>query len=153
METLFYIIKTTLKFIFKIIAMFLEKFLNLNPYEKLIVFLMLPAMLVNTQPVAYYRIFGGTNYVFNPSAIYMMAIIIILLATYYIPAIYGSAVRIFSTLIYCISLLVLHLGSGIIKTQYSLTVWFFLNITIVFAFSAFSLLSFVKYERDAQLSE
>jgi heme A synthase len=150
MKTLLYIVKNVIKFVFKIISILWEYFLNLNPYEKLIIFLMIPAMIINSQPIASYRIFGGTNYVFSPSAIYMIAIIIIILATYYIPAMYGSAIRIFSTLAYCISLIVMHAGAGIVKTKYSLTIWFFLNIGIALAFAALSLLSFVKYERDKQ---
>ena len=150
METLLYIIKQTLKFIFKIISELWEKFLNLNPYEKVIIFLMLPAMLINAQPVASYRIFGGVNHVFNPSAIYMLLILITILATYYIPAMYGSAIRIFAAIIYCLSLIVMHAGSGIIKTPYTTTIWFYMNILIVLTFATLSLLSFVKYERDAQ---
>ena len=150
MKTLLYILKNVIKFVLKIISALWEYFLNLNPYEKIIIFLMLPAMAINSRPIASYSIFGGTNYVFNPSAVYMIAIVLIILGTYYIPAMYGSAIRIFLTLAYCISLIVMHAGSGIIKTPYSLTIWFFLNIIVVFAFAALSFLSFIKYERDKQ---
>ena len=153
METLLYIIKSAIKFIFKIIAEFWERFLNLNPYEKVIIFLLLPAMLINTKPVASYNIFGGTNHVFNPAAIYMMVIVIIILATYYIPSMYGTAIRLFTTITYCITLLVMHFGSGIIKTPYTVTIWYYLNVTAVFVLAALSLLSFVKYERDAQAAK
>ena len=150
MRTLFNLIKSIIKLIFKIISILWERFLNLNPYEKVIIFLILPAMIVNALPVVSYRIFGGTNYVFNPFAIYMIGIVMVILGTYYIPAKYGSTMRIFTTSAYCISLIVLHAGKGIIRTPYSLTIWFYLNICIVLAFAVLSFLSFIKYERDKQ---
>jgi small-conductance mechanosensitive channel len=126
----------------------LEKFLEINIYEKLIVITTIPAFFAVVMAVGKFYIFEIYFYLNNPLAVYMIGIVFFMYFSLFIKNLLTFALREIFCLYYLFWVFYKHLGGGIAKTQYELTFGYYLNIIVPVAFIIFSMLSFLIYRDE-----
>lgn len=127
-----------------------EKFLDINIFEKLTVIATIPAFFAVVMAMGKYYIFETFFYLNNPLAVYMIGIVIFMYFSIYVKNIITFALREIFNLYYLFWVFYIHLGRGIAKVQYELTFGYYLNIAVPVLFAVLSLLSFLIY-RDEYL--
>jgi hypothetical protein len=146
-----FIVDTT-RMIFDFIVGFfkavLEKFLEINIFEKLIVISTIPAFFAVVMAMGKYYIFETFFYLNNPLAVYMIGIVIFMYFSIYVKNLLTFALREVFCLYYLFWVFYRHLGGGIAKVQYELTFGYYLNIIVPVLFIIFSLLSFLIYREE-----
>ncbi len=126
-----------------------NKFLEINPFEKAIVAATLLAFLSVVLPVGDYVIFDSVFTINNPIAHYMIGITLVMIATVYFPGLVAMIARIALNLLYMIYIIYLHTSGGISKAPYTLAAGYYFNIVTSVVYMACALLSGLFY-RDGR---
>ena len=114
----------------RLLVIVFEKFLNINIFEKGIVINTLLAFAAVILPVARYYIFEQYFFINNPVAHYLIGIVLIMLATVYLPGFASMLVRIALNLMYCAGVVYLQIAHEISKAPYEITAGYYLNIAV-----------------------
>ncbi len=115
-----------------------EKFLEINIFEKLIVVATLLAFAAVVAPVGKYVIFDAVFKINNPIAHYMIGITLVMIATVYVPGILSMIARVSLNLSYLVYIVYLHSAGEISKAPYEVASGYYFNIAapIVYAMCA-----------------
>lgn len=125
-----------------------NKFLEINPFEKAIVAATLLAFLSVVMPVGKYVIFDSLFTINNPIAHYMIGITLVMIATVYFPGPVAMIARILLNLLYMIYILYLHSTGGISKAPYELAAGYYFNIVTSAVYMVCALLSGILYRES-----
>jgi hypothetical protein len=126
-----------------------NKFLEINPFEKVIVGATIFAFLSVVLPVGEYIIFDSVFTINNPIAHYMIGITLVMIATVYFPGIVAMVARIALNLLYVIYIVYLHSTGGISKAPYTLAAGYYFNIVTSVVYITCAFLSGLLY-RDGR---
>ncbi len=130
-----------------LIRRLLDWFLGLAIFNKLIVINFSVAFLAIVMPVAKYYIFESWFVINNPVAVYLIGIVFVMIATIYLPNLYGYIIRMVLNFWYLAWILFLLASGGISHAPYELTTGFYFNIAAPVLFMVFSSLQFFLKER------
>ncbi len=129
----------------------INKFLEINMFEKLIVVLTPAAFLAVVLPVARFTIFDRYHDINNPLSVYLIGIIFLMLMTVLFPGIITVASRVGLNGIYFIWILVLFVSDGISKAHtepsFRYSTGIYINMIVPVLYIILSLLSFIKEYR------
>lgn len=125
----------------------LEKFIEINLFEKLIIINIIMAFFAIVLPVANHLIFNLTFSVNNPLAVYLVGIVIVMIITIYFPGLSSLVVRIVINAYYYFWVMYIHYGQGIIKTDYELRAGYYFNIAVPLVYIFLSALSYMAEKR------
>ncbi len=150
MEVIVDMTRAIFDFFVKLFNGALEKFLEINIFEKLIVITTVPAFFSVVMAVGKFYIFELYFYLNNPLAVYMIGIVFFMYFSLFIKNLIIFALREVFCLYYLFWVFYKHLGGGLAKTPYELTFGYYLNIIVPIAFIVFSALSFLIYRDEYQ---
>ena len=131
-------------FIRYLIESVIEKFFEINIFEKMIVSAVIPAFLAVILPVASHQMFNLKFMVYNPDSHYLIGIVFVMLGTLYFPGKNSAIIRIFLNALYFFNMLYIHSVAGIVKTPYGIEAGYYINLAVPVLFAVFSLLSIVQ---------
>ena len=123
----------------------LDKFMEINPFEKVIVAATLLAFEAVVVPVGDYVIFDSVFTINNPIAHYMIGITLVMLATVYFPGFLTVIARVSINVLYLAYILYLHSAGGISKAPYTLSAGFYFNIAVTLVYMTCAFLSGLFY--------
>ena len=132
---IFYKLRSLLEFL-------IEKFLEINIFEKLIVINTVAAFFAIVMPVASHYIFNRDFMVNNPLSVYLIGIVCVMNVTIFFPVLTSFVIRLVLNGYFYFWVLYMHYGQGIIKTKYTLQSGYYVNIAVPMIYV---LLSFVSY--------
>jgi hypothetical protein len=144
------ITRTIFDFLMKFLKAALEKFLEINIFEKLIVITTVAAFFSVIMAVGKFFIFEIYFYLNNPLGVYMIGIVIFMYFSIYVKNLITFALREVFCLYYLFWVFYKHFGTGLAKTHYDLTFGYYLNIVVPVVFIVLSLLSFIIYRDEYQ---
>lgn len=147
LDSIIDLIKRLLHFILEILSRGWDAFLSVNIFEKVIVLNTITAFFAILLPVAKHPLFDTLFPVNNPLAVYLIAIVIIMYVSSYFQGTPSTIIRVAVNSYYLFWIFYIHLGPGIIKTNYTLTAGYYLNIILPCVYIIFSLLSHFIYRR------
>ncbi|PKL41194.1 MAG: hypothetical protein CVV44_00725 [Spirochaetae bacterium HGW-Spirochaetae-1] len=152
MDIIIDLLKTILSFVKRILDRLLNRFMELNIFEKVLIINTLLAFFAIILPVARYFIFETWFYINNPLAVYMIAIVIIIYVLHYLSdylsPLIQLAVKSLANLYYMGWVIYIHLSRELSRAPYELTAGYYLNIAVPVIFTVFSALSFLFYGRE-----
>jgi len=105
-----------------------EKFLEINIFEKSIVFTTVLAFAAVVAPMAGYMIFDAYFTINNPAAHYLIGIALAMLVTVYYPGFISMMIRVGINLLFLIDIIYLQAAHEISKAPYELTAGYYLNV-------------------------
>ncbi len=108
----------------------IEKFLEINVFEKGIVIVTILAFAAVVAPMAQYRIFDSFFTINNPAAHYMIGIVLVMLVTVYFPGLIAMGVRVVLNILFLADIIYLQAAHEISKAPYELTWGYYLNIIV-----------------------
>ncbi len=123
-----------------------DRFLDLNPFEKLIVINAGIAFFAIVRPVASYYIFETYYYINNKIAHQLIGIVIVMFITQKFYNKITFMIRELLCSLYLIQMIYLHAAGEISKAPYKLNFGYSLNIAVPIIFMAASYLSYRYYE-------
>ena len=143
METILGLIRWAFDFIRKILSGLLDKFQEINLFEKGVVLMVIPAFLAIVLPVAKHYLFEEYFYVNNPLAHYLIGIVIVMFAAIYFPVKWLFVAREILNALYLFGFIYLHQWQGIVKTSYALMPGYYFNLAVP---ALYMILSFLSYQ-------
>jgi len=126
----------------------LEKFLEINIFEKGVVLGTILTFVAVVAPMARYRIFDSYFTINNPIAHYLIGIALVMVVTVYFPGLISMIIRVVLNILYLIDIIYLQAAHEISKAPYEITAGYFLNIIVPAAYIVLSLGSFFIYRES-----
>ena len=126
----------------------LEKFFEINPFEKGIVAGTVLAFAAVVAPMARYRIFDSYFTINNPIAHYLIGIVIVMIVAVYFPGLITMIIRLILNILYLADIIYLQAAHEISKAPYEVTFGYYLNIIVPVAFVVLSLGSYFLYRES-----
>lgn len=126
----------------------LEKFFEINPFEKGIVVGTVLAFAAVVAPMARYRIFDSYFTINNPVAHYLIGIVIVMIASVYFPGLITMIIRLILNILYLTDIIYLQAAHEISKAPYEVTFGYYLNFIVPAAYVALSLGSYFLYRES-----
>lgn len=141
------LIKRLVHFLLELLSKAWDAFLAVNIFEKVIVINTITALLAIMLPVAKHYLFDTYFSVNNPLAVYLIGIVILMYVTSYYAGKVSYIARMVINTYYLFWVLYIHLGQGIIKTAYSITAGYYINIAVPIIYLVFASLSYFIYRK------
>jgi len=123
-------------------------FLDLNIFDRLLVVLTLGAFFAIVLPIARYRAFETWYYINNPLAVYMIGIVALIFASFYIPSLYAAIARGAVNLYYLGWVIYIYASNTISHAPYEVTAGYWINIVIPVTYCILTALSFIFYGQE-----
>ncbi|MBN2401356.1 MAG: hypothetical protein JXN64_03060 [Spirochaetes bacterium] len=134
------------KILFSVLSRIWEKFVKFSIPGKIILLNIIPAFFAIILPVAKFNIFEGYYSVNNPLGVYLIGVIIIMIASYYLKGITKLLTRSFINAYYLFWIVYIPFAGGLTKAQpYDITYGYYLNIAVPAIFIAASLADYFMY--------
>ncbi len=124
----------------------IDRFLELNLFEKINVINTLGAFFAIILPMAHYYIFKTWFMINNPLAVYMIGIVLVIFVTVPFHGRMKMGVRVVLNLYYLFWVVYLHLSGNLSKAPYELKAGYSVNIAVPIIYAAASLLCYRFYE-------
>lgn len=105
-----------------------EKFIDINLFEKGIVIATILAFAAVVAPVAQYMIFDIYFTINNPSAHYLIGIVMVMMITIYFPGMISLGIRVVLNILYLADIIYLQAAHEISKAPYELSAGYYLNV-------------------------
>ena len=148
MDIIVDIFKSIFRILGKCVEWLLNWFLRLNHLEKALILTSVGAFFAIVLPVGRYYIFETWFFVNNPLAVYMIAIVLIVFGSLYIPPLFALLTRSLVNLYYLGWVIYLHLAGELTKAPYELTNGYYVNLAIPSVYIVLSILEFLIYGRE-----
>ncbi len=148
MQTLIDILKSLLNFFLRIVSALLDRFMELNLFEKINVINTPGAFLAIILPMADYYIFETWFMINNPLAVYMIGIVLVMFVTFAFHGKIKMGIRVALNLYYLFWVFYIHLSGTLSKAPYELKAGYYLNIAVPIIYMAASLLCYRFAESD-----
>ncbi len=139
------IVAWVFNFIKELFHKLLEKFFEINIFEKGIVIATVLAFAAVVAPMARYRIFDSYFTINNPIAHYLIGIALVMLVTIYFPGLIVMIIRSILNVLYLVNVIYLQAAHEISKAPYELTAGYYLNSIIAVVYVLLSLGSYFLY--------
>lgn len=134
---------------FKSLLEFLvEKFLDINIFEKLIIINTVTAFFAIVMPVASHHIFNIDFMVNNPLSVYLIGIVAVMQVTIFFPGTIFFVSRLLINCYFYFWVLYMHYGQGIVKTEYKLQPGYYVNIAVPMIYVLLSIFSYFWERRS-----
>ncbi len=149
MDLILDLLKSFLDLLKRTAEWLIDRFLELNIFDRLLVVSTVAAFFSIVLPVARYFIFDSWFVINNPLAVYMIGIVALVFGSFYIPPFYAFIIRTVAPLYYLGWVIYLHAAREISKAPYEITWGYWLNIAVPLLYTALAVMSFLFYGRDA----
>jgi len=122
-------------------------FLELSLMNKLVVVNISVCFFAIVLPMARYYIFDSWFIINNPAAVYLIGIIFVMMATIYLPNLYGLIIRIVLNLWYLLWILYIWASGSISHAPYEVSAGYYFNVAAPLFFMIPSALQYYLHER------
>jgi hypothetical protein len=148
MQTIIDMLKSLLDFFLRIASSLIDRYMELNLFEKIIAVNSVAAFFAIILPVAQYYIFETWFMINNPLAVYMIGIVLVMFVTFIFFGRIKLGARVVLNLYYLFWVFYLHLSGNLSKAPYELKAGYYINIAVPVIYTAASLLCYRFYESN-----
>ncbi len=146
MQTVIDILKSLFDLFLRIGETVIDRFLELNLFEKINVINTLGAFFAIILPMAHYYIFKTWFMINNPLAVYMIGIVMVIFVSIPFHGRVKMGIRVVLSLYYLFWVIYLHLSGKLSHAPYELKAGYTINIAVPIIYAGASLLCYRFYE-------